>query len=69
MAKPARCVVVEDSRSGVEAARVGGMRTLAFTGGLSPAELLDGPNTILFEDMRELPRLLDQSSAAALRRL
>jgi HAD superfamily hydrolase (TIGR01509 family) len=69
MAKPARCVVVEDSRSGVEAARAAGMRTLAFTGGLSPAELLDGPNTILFEDMRELPRLLDQSSAAALRRL
>jgi HAD superfamily hydrolase (TIGR01509 family) len=67
-AKPAGCVVVEDSRPGVEAARAAGMRVLAFAGGLSPAELLDGPNTTVFADMRELPRLLDQHSAAALRR-
>jgi HAD superfamily hydrolase (TIGR01509 family) len=60
-AKPDACVVVEDSRSGVEAARAAGMRTLAFTGGLSPTELLEGPNTILFEDMRELPGLLDEN--------
>ncbi len=67
-AKPAGCVVVEDSRSGVEAARAAGMRVLAYAGGLTPAELLDGPNTIVFEDMRELPRLLDHSDASALRR-
>jgi hypothetical protein len=36
------------------------MRALAFAGGLSPPELLEGPNTIVFEDMRELPRLLGQ---------
>jgi len=59
----------EDSRSGVEAARAAGMRALAFAGGLSPRELLEGPNTIVFEDMRELPRLLDQRSAVAPRRL
>ena len=58
-AKPARCVVVEDSRPGVEAARAAGMRVLAFAGGLTPAELLDGPDTIVFYDMRELPSLLD----------
>jgi len=56
--KPAACVVVEDSRSGVEAARAAGMRTLAFAGGLTPAELLEGPNTIVFENMRDLPTLL-----------
>lgn len=67
--KPARCVVVEDSRSGVEAARAAGMRTLAFAGGLSPPELLEGRNTIVFEDMLELPRLLDQCGGAAPRRL
>ena len=55
---PARCVVVEDSRSGVEAARAAGMRVLAFAGGLSPVPILDGPNTIVFDDMRELPGLL-----------
>ena len=63
-AEPSGCVVVEDSRSGVEAARAAGMRTLAFAGGLSPAELLEGPNTIVFENMRELPRLLDEYQAA-----
>jgi HAD superfamily hydrolase (TIGR01509 family) len=56
---PAGCVVVEDSRSGVEAARAAGMRVLAFAGGLTPAVLLDGPNTIVFDDMRDLPCLLD----------
>jgi HAD superfamily hydrolase (TIGR01509 family) len=61
-ATPASCVVVEDSRPGVEAARAAGMRAFAFTGGLAPAELLDGPNTTLFDDMRELPRLLEQGA-------
>jgi HAD superfamily hydrolase (TIGR01509 family) len=68
-ARPGDCVVVEDSRSGVQAARAAGMRILAFAGGLSPAELLEGPNTILFEDMRELPRLLDQCCSTARGRL
>ena len=61
---PAQCVVVEDSRPGVEAARAAGMRALAFAGGLTSAELLAGPNTIVFEDMRELPELLDRARAA-----
>jgi HAD superfamily hydrolase (TIGR01509 family) len=55
---PAACIVVEDSRPGVDAARAAGMRVLAFAGGLTPAERLAGPNTILFEHMRELPGLL-----------
>jgi HAD superfamily hydrolase (TIGR01509 family) len=58
-ADPSACVVVEDSRSGVEAARAAGMRALAFAGGVSPAELLAGPDTIVFEDMRELPLALE----------
>jgi len=57
---PAGCVVVEDSRPGVEAARAAGMRVLAFAGGLSPAGALEGPDTIVFDDMRELPRLLER---------
>jgi HAD superfamily hydrolase (TIGR01509 family) len=59
---PAACVVVEDSRPGVEAARAAGMRVLAFAGGLSDADVLDGPDTIVFEDMRELPALLEQAA-------
>jgi HAD superfamily hydrolase (TIGR01509 family) len=57
---PTECVVVEDSRAGVQGARAAGMRVLAYAGGLTPAELLNGPDTIVFEDMRELPRLIDE---------
>ena len=60
-AEPGSCVVVEDSRPGVEAARAAGMRVLAFAGGLSSAELLEGPNTTVFDDMRELPGLLGRA--------
>jgi HAD superfamily hydrolase (TIGR01509 family) len=59
-AQPAGCVVVEDSRSGVEAARAAGMRVAAYAGGLARAELLEGPDTIVFDDMRALPRLLNR---------
>lgn len=56
---PQRCVVVEDSRSGVEAARAAGMRVLAYAGGLTPAEWLEGPDTVVFDDMALLPDLVD----------
>jgi HAD superfamily hydrolase (TIGR01509 family) len=59
-AEPRRCVVVEDSRPGVDAARAAGMRVLAFAGGLSAAEVLEGPDTVVFDDMHDLPKLLDQ---------
>ena len=59
----AACVVVEDSRPGVEAARAAGMRVLAYARGLTPAGLLAGPNTVLFDDMRELPSLLNQDGS------
>jgi HAD superfamily hydrolase (TIGR01509 family) len=55
---PDRCVVVEDSRSGVEAARAAGMRALGYAGGLTPPEWLDGPATTVFQDMTELAGLV-----------
>lgn len=58
-AAPARCVVVEDSRYGVQAGRAAGMGVLAYAGGLTPAVVLQGPGTVVFDDMRRLPQLLD----------
>jgi HAD superfamily hydrolase (TIGR01509 family) len=56
--RPAACAVVEDSRYGVEAARAAGMRAFGYAGGLSPRAWLEGPGTVVFDEMRDLPRLL-----------
>ncbi|MDF5753218.1 HAD family hydrolase [Spongiactinospora sp. TRM90649] len=58
--EPARCVVVEDSRYGVQAARAAGMRSFGYAGGLTPPHRLEGPGTVIFHDMRELPSLIDR---------
>ena len=55
---PSRCVVVEDSHHGVQAARAAGMNVLAYAGGVTPADVLIGPSTIVFRDMRALPQLI-----------
>ncbi|MEU9148204.1 HAD family hydrolase [Streptomyces sp. NPDC048349] len=54
--EPSRCVVVEDSTLGVQAARAAGMDVFAFTTML-PAERLRGA-TAYFGDMKQLPGLL-----------
>ncbi|MFE9539610.1 HAD family hydrolase [Streptomyces sp. NPDC006691] len=53
---PERCVVIEDSPLGVEAARAAGMDVYAFTA-MTPAERLPGANGH-FGDMRQLLELL-----------
>jgi HAD superfamily hydrolase (TIGR01509 family) len=55
---PAGCAVVEDSPYGVQAARAAGMRAFGYAGGLAPRRALEGPLTVVFDDMRELPALL-----------
>jgi HAD superfamily hydrolase (TIGR01509 family) len=62
--EPVACAVVEDSRYGVEAARAAGMRGFGYAGGVTPANRLEGPGTIVFHDMRELPELLARDVAA-----
>lgn len=54
---PERCVVVEDSASGAKAGVAAGMRTLGFYGE-TPKEKLAPICDALFDDMRDLPKLL-----------
>ena len=58
---PAACLVVEDSRYGVQAARAAGMRAFGYAGGLTPADWLEGPGTVVFTDMRQLPALIEEA--------
>lgn len=55
---PEHCAVVEDSPYGIQAARAAGMRAFGYCGGLSRADRLAGPRTVVFAHMRELPGLL-----------
>jgi len=59
-AEPSSCVVVEDSRYGVQAARAAGMDVLAYAAGHTPRNALEGSRTVVFEDMRTLPQLLSR---------
>jgi len=56
---PDRTAVVEDSRHGVAAARAAGMWAFAYAGGVTPAAALEGDRTTVFNDMGELPRLIE----------
>ena len=57
--EPAVCAVVEDSPFGVEAAHAAGMSALAYAGGVMPAKRLQAAD-VVFDDIRDLPRLLGQ---------
>jgi HAD superfamily hydrolase (TIGR01509 family) len=57
-AAPSGCVVVEDSRHGVRAARRAGMPVFGYAGGLTSADRLTQEGAVVFDDMRALPGLL-----------
>jgi HAD superfamily hydrolase (TIGR01509 family) len=55
---PRHCAVIEDSVSGVTAGLAAGMAVFAFAGGVTGSAQLSIDNAVIFEDMRDLPRLL-----------
>ena len=55
---PARCVVVEDSRYGVAAARAAGMAVVGFAGGITPEHHLADADVVI-TDMAVLPATVD----------
>ncbi len=57
---PARCAVVEDSVSGVQAGLAAGMSVFAFSGGVTPAARLALDGVTVFEEMTDLPDLLER---------
>jgi HAD superfamily hydrolase (TIGR01509 family) len=64
-ADPARCAVIEDSPVGLQAGRAAGMRTFAYAGGgMVARDRLDGDATIVFDDMRRLPELIQRSMSS-----
>jgi HAD superfamily hydrolase (TIGR01509 family) len=69
-AAPARCLVIEDSLAGITAARAAGMTVLGFHGGshCRPGDddtLRTAGAVLTFDDMRELPGLIERIGASA----
>ncbi len=67
-ASPARCAVVEDSASGVNAGLAAGMTVFAYCGGVTSADSLSIGGSLLFDDMAELPALLASEESTSARR-
>jgi HAD superfamily hydrolase (TIGR01509 family) len=61
-AEPGRCVVVEDTPTGIRAARAAGMRALAFAGLTPLYRLLEAGADACFQSMSELPGLLQPTA-------
>ena len=72
---PADCLVIEDSVHGVTAARRADMVVFGFTGGAHAAgegyrtRLLAAGASVVFDDMRELPGLIDDWRRSTLQKL
>ena len=56
---PERCVVVEDSKAGVDAARAAGMKVVGYLSNLTPDHWLDDTEAVI-DDMADLPSVISR---------
>ncbi len=54
-----KCVVVEDSWAGVQAAIAARMKVIAYAGGITPREQLEGEGFSIIDHMAQLPYAID----------
>jgi HAD superfamily hydrolase (TIGR01509 family) len=62
--EPARCVVVEDSPYGVQAAQEAAMPVVGFAGGVIPRDRIDGADVVI-DAMADLPDAVRRLAATA----
>ncbi|WP_162786970.1 HAD family hydrolase [Janibacter anophelis] len=59
---PERCVVVEDSRAGIEAAVAAGMPVVGYRSDLTPTGWLEGADAVI-DEMADLPSVISRLTA------
>ncbi|WP_167131910.1 HAD family hydrolase [Paramicrobacterium chengjingii] len=64
---PTECMAVDDSRAGVESAKAAGMYVLAYETPLTPRGSFDDLGVSTFNNMRELPGLVNKIRTATTR--